>query len=583
MTVLAAPLVLTARKATPPALTRETLRLIARTNLYALARDLLGYCDMTPAFHEPMLLWSQTDPHRKKLHMAPRGSFKSSGLTVAKSVQRVLTNPNIRILLGSNKAQNAEAMLKEIKGHLASELLVWLFPEILVADPEKSAPQWTTGAITVRGSRIKGAGAKEATIQANGVEGELTSQHYEVGCFDDLVGLENSQTREERQKVIRWIDAAQSLVDQPTPARAWQDFVGTPWDFDDAYADLLKKRRRGDLDLGVYIRPCWEPHPAGVEVPGYGRVRATFPERLSIPVLLALRKSIGPSRFAAQYLLKPTDPETAVFQRLDPSPQHPDGVPAIRPRRAQPPLDTLWLAMTVDPAISVKGWADYSALAVCGWDHANNQHVLWLRWGRWAETELIAQVYLAYTRFAAQGRAPALVGFEAVGFQKLYRHLFTSEGEKRGHILPITGLERDTKRTKNTRIQVLEPGWNAGELILYDDLDALDDLLDMAAKFRLDKELARDDLLDALADNHQLRIRPGVVGAPPALPEELAARQALELQIQQARAAQGLEPLDPGSLFVARMQQRAKREAEEERAMVALGAGFDEAWDVAYR
>ena len=130
MTVLAAPLVLTARKATPPALTRETLRLIARTNLYALARDLLGYCDMTPAFHEPMLLWSQTDPHRKKLHMAPRGSFKSSGLTVAKSVQRVLTNPNIRILLGSNKAQNAEAMLKEIKGHLASELLVWLFPEI---------------------------------------------------------------------------------------------------------------------------------------------------------------------------------------------------------------------------------------------------------------------------------------------------------------------------------------------------------------------------------------------------------------------------------------------------------------------
>lgn len=566
---------LTSRKAAPRNQSRDFFRVLCQRNLYRLAKDVLGYKDMTDSFHKPLLLWSQVDPARKKLHMVPRGHFKTSGLTVAKNIQRILNDPNVRILIASNKAQNAEAMLAELKGHLAgNDKLLWAFPEILVRDPEKNAERWTTGSITVKRARK----SKESTIETNGVEGELTSKHYEVGCFDDLVGLENSQSREERQKVITWIQAAQSLVDQPSRDLAWQDYVGTPWDFSDAYAWMLEKQAKGEWSMGVYIKPAWLPDPSGDEVPGYGRVRSSFPERFTIPVLMDLRKEIGSMRFSSQYLLKPTDAETAVFKRVEPNDRDGNkwGIPAIKPRSECPAIQDLWLAITIDPAIAQKKRSDYTAITVCGWDHQNNQHVLWLRWGRWTETQLIAQTYLAYNHFAARGNVPAVVAIEPIGFQQLYRNLFVIEGEKRGHILPVTKLQRDKGiERKNSRIQVLEPAWNAGELILYNDLDALNDLLDMAARFRTEGELDHDDLLDVLADNHQVRIRPhapetDASRAFAALPPEVADELRFLDGVREERTRAGQKPLDRLSARMAWSAHRTFQEREESRQHAVL-------------
>jgi hypothetical protein len=566
------PTPLTSRKATPPNETREALRLVAQRNLFRFAKEMLGYEHMTESFHLPLLLWSQRAPFRKKLHLVPRGHFKTSGLTVAKNIQRILNDPNVRILIASNKAQNAEAMLAEMKGKLASDFLIWLFPEILVKDPEKHAERWTTGSITVKRSRR----SKECTVETNGVEGELTSKHYEAGTFDDLVGLENSQTREERQKVKAWIEAAHSLVDQPSLELAWHDYIGTTWDADDAWAWLLKKAQTGDMHLGVYVKPCWVPDPTGEEVPGYGTVRSSFPERFTVSALTKLRKEIGGPRFAAQYLLNPVDDTDAVFHRKPVDEKHPWGIPAVKPRSEQPPVESLWLAMTIDPAISQKGWADYSALSVCGWDHQNRQHVLWLRWGKWSETQLIDEAYLAYNHFLARGKAPVAVGIEAIAFQRLLLHLFTQAGEKRGQYLPIVKLERDTKNTKQTRQLVLEPGWNGGDVVLYDDLPALEDLLDMAARFRVDKELTRDDLLDVLADNHQLRIRPHAPSSDvdvqlAALDPQDADRARAYMQMQERRKAKGAEPLDAASLRMSYSIRQRMEQIEQEREYQIAG------------
>jgi predicted phage terminase large subunit-like protein len=381
------------------------------------------------------------------------------------------------------------------------------------------------------------------------------------------VGLENSQTREERLKTIAWWQAAQSLLDPGST----ESIVGTPWDWDDLYAWLLVQKTKHGMPLGVYQRSCWmpcEPETAGAaEVTGFGWVRPTFPERFPVPELVRIKKEIGSTRFAAQYLLDPVDEETAVFPRSK-------AVIWPASKRASLDLDHLWVVATVDPAISQKGWADYTAHAVVGFDHENTMYVLHLNRGRWPESTVLAEVY----RVHAQYPMTRAIGIEAIGFQKMFFHLFAREAEKRGRFLPVVKLERDTKITKNTRIRVLEPLWNAQQIIFFDDLPVLEDFLDEAARFRLTKESTHDDMLDALADCFQLRVQPPAVDPHPerrALPPEDAERLEFEERLVQTRQDAKMPPLDTGSL---RMAWAMRQDVEERARQTHVVSAYEETW-----
>jgi predicted phage terminase large subunit-like protein len=688
---------------------REALRWMCKTDLYVFAKDILGYKDLTESFHKPIAEFHGSTPHRRNLYMVQRGGFKTSLLSIAANIQRILRNPDIRILIASNKLENAEAILAEIKGHLANPLLLDLFPDILYPDPTKS-PVWTTSRIAVKTTARR----REPTITAIGLHGELVGRHYDHATFDDMVGLENSATREERQKAIEWWQAAQAIldpgstedivgclpadaavlmhdgttkpivsvkpgevvwaadVDGSLTARAvkamvpqgeaqtltittsaktlratpnhpflchtekglhlfWRradelkvgDYIvsikppgalvygqerivsvtpndtpepvydltvegtpsffanglavhNTPWDQSDLYAYLQERATKHGMQMGVYKRPCWEADPDGFDVgPPFGRVRSTFPERFPVDesqktterqeALLTLRKS-SPIKFAAFYLLSPMDDDEAVFPRAK---------KRVEPRRNFPPIETLWIVGCVDPAISQKGHADYTANAVVGFDHENTMWVLHLNRGRWAESKVIEEVYASYLKYR-----PTTIGIEAVGFQKMFFHLFSREGEQRGFYLPLMKLERDTRITKQTRIRVLEPLWNAGQIVLADDLPVLDEFLEEAARFRVTKEADHDDMLDALADCLQLRVRPH---APDPVNERLsslepheAERARHELAVQEQRAQMGAPPLDAPSLRMAYSIQRRIAQIEQQRQEMVIGVG--EGW-----
>ena len=558
------PTVLTSKKTTADDKTKAAIRFLAQTDLYALTKVMLNWERpaeqnfLTDGFHRPLCDFVQTTPYAINLYLIQRGGLKTSLLTVAKNVQRILKNKEVRILVASNKADNADAMLAEIKNHLLNPRLIWAFPDVLWPDPERQAEKWTSSQITVKVKRRKGA----ATVEAIGMEGEITSKHYEHITFDDLVGEKNSQTREQVLAVIDWWKKSQGLAMPSTT----QDIIGTPWHPNDLYLYLQEQHDKHGMPMGIYKQPCWVPDEDGTEVPGHGRVRATLPEMWPIPKLLEVRRVQGSAVFAAQRLLDPIDDETAVFPRKS---------AVIRSRDKCPPLDELWIAMTIDPAISTKAWADFSAIAVCGFDRASNMHVLDLRHGKWSEGKLVDEIYDAW------GKTPGIraVGFEAIAFAKIYRREFTRAGEQRGTFLPITTLERDTRTTKNVRIRALSPFWEHGEIILYDDLLALEDFLDEAQRFRLYREATHDDMLDCLADQMQLRARPSEKDHTPEWMLDdpvLLERQQADNYIMAQRAKLGLPPLDATSLKVARNMFLWHQRMDQEKEAMAIGAEGDE-------
>lgn len=489
---------------------RAGIRWLMQHDLYALAQILMRdvtNSQLSKAFHGPLCTYMLTTPHLKNLYMLQRNAFKTTVITGIRNTQRILKRPDIRILIASNKLENAADMLKGIKANLMDPLLVWAFPDILWADPAKDAERWTEHAITVKRKAARG-----HTVEVIGEGGELASKHYHHITMDDVVGRENSQTRERLADVIQFVRLATSLVDDPRTSTV--DYVGTPWHYADAYAWLREQKARHGMPLGEYLMPCWNPalphedgaidadasaERLGLPPAGFGWVTPTFPERMDVDTLLHIRAEKGPSEFSAQYLLDPVSADTVVFPRAK----------VQRVPRNQVPAG-LWTVMTVDPAISQETWADFSALAVVGFDRDNAMWITDLRQGRWMPSRLIDEVYLAWSR------TPGImaVGFEVVGFQKIFGALFAAEGERRGHHLPIIKLPRDTRQAKQARIRTLEPAWASGRIYIVDDVPALEDLLYDAERWRPDVENARDDLLDALADSWTLRQRPHLVADP---------------------------------------------------------------------
>jgi len=140
--------------------------------------------------------------------------------------------------------------------------------------------------------------------------------------------------------------------------------------------------------------------------------------------------------------------------------------------------------------------------------------------------------------------------------------------------LPLMKLERDTKMGKSVRIRSLEPFWQSQQLVFASDLPALTDFLEEAERFRPWKESTHDDLLDALADCLQMRVRPEIVDPDSLLDDETREQVQLDREIQSQRPVG--EPLDRASLRASRILHRQLRALEHGREQATATAEIGE-------
>lgn len=180
----------------------KTLQQAYKDSLFLTAKNLLGYNEITEYTHGEMIRCLQS-ASKQKLICVPRGCFKSSIGSVSYPIWLLVNNPNLRILLDSELYENSKNFLREIKAHLQSDNFINVFGDW-------RSRTWNEGEIIINTRTIN---KKEASITCGGVGTQKTSQHYEVIIADDLNSTSNSNTIENRMKIIDHFRRYTSLLE----------------------------------------------------------------------------------------------------------------------------------------------------------------------------------------------------------------------------------------------------------------------------------------------------------------------------------------------------------------------------------
>lgn len=424
---------------------------------------------------------------RKKLILMPRGSFKSSVVTVGYAVQQICANPNIRILIGSEVNATAKKFLREIKDHFeTNERLRYLY-----GDHVRKKSRWTDDDIT---SALRTRTAKEPTVFTTGTDQSRTGFHCDIAILDDPVSATNINTVEAREKTLQWYREISNNILDPD---GYLIVIGTRWHFNDLYQHIIDEESE-EFDIHVReavlnnraLKILTSPVPVEEKVAQIKDHELLFPTRLGVKELWSKYKSVGSSMFSNQYLNRVMLDEDAVFKLTNI--RYYD--PANEMDRAK--MRRLNTYISIDPADSMAKTADFTAVVVAGVDELNNWYVLDYEYDKMKPKELIDAVFRFYQTYK-----PRKIGLETTGGRKGLLYSFRDEERHQGIRLPLEELKRDTTEAKEFRIKgVLQPIVEQKRLFVQIGHRELIEELKTFPRSR------HDDLLDALADCSQVML-----------------------------------------------------------------------------
>jgi len=409
----------------------------ALSDFYFFAKYVLNYRDMAEMHRELCDFVTARDEegqfYERSLILEPRGTFKSSVVTIGLPLWLLCHNPNLRILIDSEEYMKSRAFLAEAKAHMTSnEEFRRLFGEW---DKRRfKGDVWTQTQINIAPRRSS---EKETTISTAGVDVSKVGMHYDVIICDDLVSDKNSATRAQREKVIDHYKKMLSILEP----NGMLIFIGTRWDFGDLYGHILEMDR--DLEEKGK-KPVWRKLIRSAVLPD-GRL--LFPERLSQGFLDAQRHEQGPYIYSCQYLNDPSGSEDALFKVRD----------WIQWCAELPPVE-MKCAILVDPSVGRTDDSDMTAIVTNLVDPLNNWYVWDVQRGRWNPKEIIDNLVRARRKVVEELGIQPHVGMESVAFQRTLsfyaRDLMLRREIERFSIIE---LKTDTRTTKEMRIKGIIP------------------------------------------------------------------------------------------------------------------------------
>jgi hypothetical protein len=287
---------------------RQELRHRMQTDLFFLAKYVLGYDKMTEQWHRPAAeVFIRKDPSksigqqsriRHRMLLLPRKTFKTS-LNICDTVQWILCFPEIAIMVmtASNSSDSplADAFVAECASHFVCgegdprSALHLCFPEFTM----KKMPKAGEFYIPCRGKF-----RRDPTVKGVSIEQSLSGWHPDIIKSEDVQDNRNSQTGYALKKVRKNFYLNLKMLGE----HGYVDITGTRYGPMDLYGDMIAKAGEETL---VYWKPAYirKPHALKLddEELGESDVILQFPEQLSWSFLRD-EKHLDPETFWTQYM-----------------------------------------------------------------------------------------------------------------------------------------------------------------------------------------------------------------------------------------------------------------------------------------
>lgn len=319
-------------------------------------------------------------------------THNSTCFTVVNSLWLIGNNPNIRILIVSASAMQAQGFLREIKDKiLKSPKYRQVFGNLFPEEANSPGEKWTSSEIIVRRS----ASHKDPTVTALGSGGPILSKRADVIICDDILSVENTRTSAQREKIKQWYNEVLLPVLEPDGVVI---NIGTAWNLEDLLHEQVKNPRADVRKRYKAILPNGE---------------SLWPERWPIEKLQELKEETGSIAFSKSYLNEAISSEDAVFKSswID------EAKKKGRDRKLLYNLEgqdqqKMTVAMGVDLAISQKETGDYTAFAVVGEMEDGTKIPLYLAQEKLTFAQTQEMIKDLYQRFN-----PALIKVESNAYQ----------------------------------------------------------------------------------------------------------------------------------------------------------------------
>ncbi len=403
---------------------------------------------VNPKYHD---LLKPIDKLEAVVDVEPREHAKSTRMSLAYPLWRVLTGKSKFILLISASQEMANLFLENIKAEIEEN------ERILEDFGELKGDKWKTDFIVLKNDTAivsKGAGSSMRGIR-------YKENRPDLIIADDIMkdDLVNSPTQ--RDKLDRWFRRVVMALGKD----AFIVVVNTIFHNDDLPSRLLNEIEEEKLKnwLGVRFsavlpngKPLWEG-------------------RWTLKDLEKKKQALGSIAFSTEYMNEPISEEDMIFKK--------EWIEYYQ--FSDIANKNLEIITAIDPATG-KAKGDYSAIITVGKDKdAGIYYVLDAYADKISDLKLIEKIIEKYQAFK-----PKAIIFETVAFQEIYKNQVMRETSKRGIHLPIKPIK--PKVQKEVRIQKLSPLIENG-LIKFKQNQKL--LIEQLLEF---PKGSHDDLIDAL-------------------------------------------------------------------------------------
>jgi len=384
------------------------------------------------------------------INMAPRHT-KSEFASFLFPAWMMGRDPRMKIIQATHTTELAVNFGRKVKNLLETDEYREVFPDVKLAADSKASGRWDTN--------------RGGMYFAVGVGSNLAGRGGDLVVIDDPHSEQTAMSNNGFDDAWEWYTAGPRQRLQPGGSIV---LVQTRWSEKDMTGQLLRSMAKDPL------ADQWEV----VELPAiFESGEPCWPEFWSLEDLTAVRASIPPSKWNAQYQQNPTGEENAIIPRDWWKRWNKEVVPQLE-----------YVIQSYDTAFSKRETADYSAITTWGVFHpdegdAPNLILLDSKKGRWDFPELKE---VAYEQYSYWDPDTVIVEAKASGLP------LTQELRQTG--IPVVNFTPSKGADKVTRVHAVSPLFEAGMVWAPDEVFA-DEMIEEVAAFPNGEY---DDLVDSM-------------------------------------------------------------------------------------